>query len=278
MGPTSGLTISLGDSETATWNTIVTGDFGYSTGDAADVVTFDSLAETVWPLWNETRTAATFTIMEPATGADRIWFNWITDDSTFTETASSVLLVDRTTPPLRDFAWTEWIDQNGRRVRVQPTPQPTWNSHSDRYTLPPRPSKIVELKQKIRRARKRRKARKRGKELLQSICSLEQWREYRRYGSIREVGELAIYEVGAGWQGHVYELGFDGEPKRKLCLGMDASSYEGAPWVPEDRIAAILMALRADEAGTVAKAGVHNWSEHERERVKVRRGHKRQVA
>lgn len=266
MGPTSGLTISFGDSGTSTWNTIVTGDYGYATGDSPTAsVTFDSLADTVWPIWrDETRSAANFTtrITEPTMTGDRIWFNWVTNGyPTSHESATAIRL--------RDFAWTEWIDANGSRVRVQPAP--LVQAHN--YAPPARPSKIVE----IRARRKRRKARKRGKELLQSICSLEQWRDYCLYGAVREIGERAIYEVGAGWSGHVYELGFDGQPKRKLCLGM-GTGHTGHPWVAEDRIAAILMSFRADEAGTVAKAGVHRWADHERERVKARRGHKRRVA
>ena len=260
MAAGSGLTVSLDDS-TGGWNTIVStwNDPGTtSTGD----ITFKSLQEIVWPIWSsQTRTAASFTMTGNGAG-DSIWTRWI-EAPNVTDTIT-----------LGDSAWRFWIDEPNITIH----PQVGAASLAPVQFAPtPRPTKVEELKTKLLRVRKRRPALVRGKALLRSIVSEEQWKDYLIYGSIREVGERAIYEIGVGWMGHVYELGLDGEPIRKLCIQMGTGNT-ACPWVAEDRIAAILLALRADEAGTVATAGVHGWMKNERERVKARRGHKRRVA
>ncbi len=238
-----------------------------------------SVSDTVWPIWNETRanfnlgdeawriwneaTSATAISLRDTTYRDGVWFSWLDNG---TATASP-------TTTLANFVWTEWIDENGRRIRpaVQ-QPQPPVQ-----YAPPPPPNPFTVLKKKLIRRRVVRTAKKKGRALLRSICSDEQWKDYLRYGSVREIGERAIYEVGAGWSGHIYEIDFKDEPLRKLCVHM-AIGQAGKHWIDEDRIAAVLLALRHDEAVTVAKACTHHFSEEQKRRVKARRGHKRKVA
>ena len=71
MVATSGLTLSTGDSTTGTWNTIITTWDSGTTG----TVTFDSLAETVSPIWNsQTMTASNFTATNSV-----VWPHWINE-------------------------------------------------------------------------------------------------------------------------------------------------------------------------------------------------------
>ena len=174
--------------------------------------------------------------------------------------------------------WTQWIDENGQRVR----PPRVVQQPPIQYTSPAPPNPFEVLKRKIQKRRVVRSAKKKGRALLRSICSDEQWKDYLRYGSIREIGERAIYEVGAGWSGHIFEIGFDDAPLRKLCVHMGDNYYAqragGHHWIAEDQVAAVLLALRFDEFATVAKAGVHTFGEAEKNRVRSRRGHKRAVA
>lgn len=165
--------------------------------------------------------------------------------------------------------WPHWINE----IWMGPPHADLPPVESVRVTFQ-RPSPVAGLKQKILRIRKRRTAQKRGRALLRSIVSDDQWRDYLRWGAIREIGGRAMYEVGCGWMGHVYELGFDGEPQRKLCLQM-GTGHTVHKWTKEDRVAAVLLALRNDEHGTIAKAGVHRWEEQEQHRVRARRGHLR---
>lgn len=242
-----------------------------------------SLGDTVWPVWNEERTATTgtfiwrnwvdelsytngVTITPSSEYRDTVWVNWI-DNGTGT-------VIEAPTITLGNTVWPLWIDENGRRVRARP-PAGNVIVHPDpRYEPAPQPNRFQVLKEKIVSRRKTRKAKKRGRALLRSIVSDEQWKDYLRYGSIREVGEHAIYEIGTGWSGHIFKIGLDGEPQLKLCVHMAMGQY-GKRWIVEDRIAAVLLALRHDEAATVAGANVHHFSVEEKRRVKARRGHKR---
>lgn len=269
MAAYSGLTISVGD-ETYGWNDVVT----MTTSNTATTtgVTFESLRDIVWPIWNQdrTETAASFTVTDNSTMAtgDSIWTRWVQ-----TPNVTDTIRIGET-------AWRHWMDEPNVTVR-RPIPVQYGRADPAPIQYAPRPTpaeaKSAELKRKLLRVRKRRPALVRGKALLRSIVSEEQWKDYLAFGSIREAGELAIYELGAGWSGHIYEIGLDGEPTRKLCVHMGIGNG-GTPWVAEDRIAAVLLALRADEAGTVAKACLHRWEKNEIERVKRRRGHKRRVA
>ncbi len=268
MAAYSGLTISVGD-QTYGWDDVVTWNTSTTPSSTASL-TFESLQEIVWPIWNsQTQTAANFTVTDNGTvTGDSIWTRWI----------STPNVTDTIT--LRDSAWRFWIDGPNTTFR-QPIPVQYGRVEPAPIQYAPRPTpaeaKAAELKRKLLRVRKRRPALVRGKALLRSIVSEEQWKDYLAFGSIREAGELAIYELGAGWSGHIYEIGLDGEPTRKLCVHMGIGDGL-TPWVAEDRIAAVLLALRADEAGTVKKACTHRWENHEKERVKARRGHKRRVA
>lgn len=236
----NGFTITYGNSTTGFVTPIVEWyDYGDTTSATATSFT---LRDTVWPIWNGTRTSNTITI-EPTP-----------------------------TITLGDIVWETWIDENGRRL---PRPrQVRVPANQSVYTPPPPPNPFQVLKQKIKKQRRVRTAKKKGRALLRSICSDEQWKDYLRYGAIREICERAIYEVGAEWSGHIYKIGLDGEPQLKLCVHMGVGQA-GKRWVAEDRIAAVLLALRYDEAVTIAKAGVHHFSDEDKRRVKARRGHKR---
>lgn len=193
-----------------------------------------------------TATTATNMVTRSDTVAtdNAVWPMWVEGLSN-TGTATTGTLV-----------WLNWVEDTSGRYPITSTTT-VWREPN-------------QAKGRIIQTRKLRRCQKRGRELLRSIVSPEQWKEYRQYQSIREVGALAIYEVGCGWMGHVYQIGFNGEPERKLCLQMGARMNE---FGNEDRIAAIILALRENEAATVARAGVHHWGEHERERIKARRGH-----
>lgn len=235
-----------------------TASIGSTTGGWADVVTYcpDTTAtasftvrDSIWTHWTTASNTITITGSHTASG---IWRSWI--DSTSTA---------GTTIHIRDNIWTEWVGNQAGPTNV--------------VHAPPQRTKIQLLKEKIVRVRKGRRVKERGLDLLRSIVTAEQWRDFRRYGSVREAGEHAVYEVGCGWIGHVYELDFQGNPLRKLCLQMGVGQA-GKTFTKGDRIAAVLLALRHDEAGTVSMAGKHGWLPHEKERVKARRGHLAVVA
>ena len=256
----NGFTLTYSNSETTGGWTPIVEQYDYG-GTTSATATWTSLGNTVWPIWNEMRGSNTNTITIEPTYRDSVWRTWI-DDGTATASQSITL---------GDVVWTQWIDENGRRIRpplvVQQPPPIQYNSPA-----PPNPFQV--LKKKIKKQRRVRTAKKKGRALLRSICSDEQWKDYLRYGAIREVCERAIYEVGAEWSGHIYKIGFDGEPQLKLCVHMGVGQA-GKRWVAEDRIAAVLLALRYDETVTIAKAGVHHFSDEDKRRVKARRGHKR---
>lgn len=220
-----------------------------------------------------------------ATGTTAVWRTWV-DDALTPKTTDATTGISATNFTLRDtdIIWSRWANQvitspasatfrivdggSSSNVDVQCLPEDSEERRKRAH--------LAAAKSRLIRTRKRRRTRENGRELLRRLVSAEQWRDFLRYKSIREIGEFAVYEIGCGWIGHVYEIGFDGQPKRKLCLQTGPGNSDG--WCPEDRIVAILMALRTDEAGTVAKAGVHGWHTHERERVAARRGHLVRVA
>ena len=263
-GTWEGLTLSTG-SATAGWNNVIT--YCPDTTPTASGVTFATLRDSIWSHWltasNTIAVTENGNFTATAHGlANGIWSSWLNDSTT------------GATLNIGDGIWREWVD-NPRHTPARTIPvQLTGNGAGPTNIVhaPPQKTKIQLLKEKIVRVRKVRKVKARGLNLLQSIVTPEQWRDFRRYGSVRETGEFAVYEVGCGWIGHVYELDFQGNPLRKLCLQMGVGQA-GKQFTKGDRIAAVLLALRDDEAGTVSMAGKHKWKEHEKERVKARRGH-----
>jgi len=254
----NGLTYTTGE---PSWSTATLRDTVWPLWQETRTATFTSLGDRVWGLWTGDSTASTSITLNNSTYSDGVWNSWIDNSTT------------GTTITLRDVVWDQWIDENGRRIRLPArVAEPAIN-----YAPPPPPNPFHVLKHKLQRRRIVRSAKKKGRALLRSICSDEQWKDYLRYGSIREIGERAIYEVGAGWTGHIYEIDFKDVPLRKLCVHM-AIGRAGKHWIDEDRIAAVLLALRYDEVGTVAEACTHHFSEEQKRRVQARRGHKRRVA
>lgn len=264
MGPTGdwgyGYTASCGD-QTTGWRDVVSYE-----PPALTSSNVTSTADTIWREWNSTATitlndvTATNVTATDLTIRDGIWRSWLNDS-----TANITFRIS-------DGIWQSWNDN------VIHTPVRRPRRTDPQIVVAPAPpidpivEQLARLKQKLRTAGQRRAAKERGLELLRSLVTEEQWQEFRRYGSIRERGRYAVYEIGCGWSGHVYELSFDGEPLRKLCVQMGIGKG-GHQWTKGDRIAAVLLALRHDEQGLVKMAGEHRWGKHERERVRARRGH-----
>lgn len=261
-GTWEGFTASTG-STTGGWADVVT--YCPDTTAAVSGVTFETLRDTIWTHWTTASDTVVVTGNFIATAhglASGIWRSWIDGASTA-----------GTTLHIRDDIWTEWVENSDHtRVPLQSERVENQAGPTNVVYAPPRKTKIEVLKEKIVRVRKGRKVKERGLDILRSIVTAEQWSDFRRYGSVREVGEHAVYEVGCGWIGHVYELDFQGNPLRKLCLQMGVGQA-GKSFTKGDRIAAVLLALRHDEADTVSMAGKHGWLPHEKERVKARRGH-----
>jgi hypothetical protein len=109
----------------------------------------------------------------------------------------------------------------------------------------------------------------RAEALLRAIISKEQWEDFRRYGSVRIKGASgAMYEIGSGrggWSGMVYKLDEHGEPIAKLCV------HPSWRFPDADRIAALILAISADEEKVLRMANPNAFHEHEKERVKQRR-------
>jgi len=136
------------------------------------------------------------------------------------------------------------------------------------------PSQERLLRDRLERRRVDRVVEARARSLLRRILTDEEWLDYERHGSVRIVGRLGAYEVGGGsgfgepgrgWQGMIYRLDAAGEPAEKLCC------HPPLEYPLEDRIAAVVLALRTNEEGVLRKANRHAWKPHERERVRLRR-------
>ena len=201
-------------------------------------------ANAVWNTWTTT-TASNVTSGTFST--DAIWHSWTDGTGTSTDDITAT----------NDGIWRIWVDG------VEQAPV-AWGS----------PNPLRALKERLQRRRKQRGIRESANRLLQSILTDDEWQEWRRYESVRIVGsEGGVYEVGVGWGGMLFKIGIDGEPEKKLCCH-PPSSYPTA-----DRVATMILALRADEAEVIRKANVHHFSDNEKLRVKARRAHRlRRVA
>lgn len=196
-------------------------------------------ANAVWGTW----TTAASNVTSGTINTDAIWNSWTVDTADIT--ASNVAA---------NGLWRIWVDGAEQ-------PQPAVWSNS--------PNPLHALKEKLQRRRKQRGIRESANRLLQLILTDEEWQEWRRYESVRIVGSGGgVYEVGVGWEGMLFKIGIDGEPEKKLCC------HPSTRYPTADRVATMILALRADEVGVIRKANVHPFSDNEKLRVKARRAHR----
>jgi hypothetical protein len=179
--------------------------------------------------------------------------------------------------------YTTWVDeaystpsatQENYRIR-NVIPRETPAEREARIERQKKVRKERELRARLRKMAERRAKKeieRRAKELLESILTPEELEGYRKHGSVRIRGQHGIYDVGSGWSGMIFMLDHDGEPKYKLCC------HPSFNYPTADRIAAVVLALKADEEGVLARANRHMFSEMDRRRVKAWRGHRRKYA
>lgn len=181
-----------------------------------------------------------------------VWRSWV-NDATGCDNSSNTINVDGHTHRFEGGIYRpESAEEKAKRVARQ-------------------------TRERLKRQRLEVRAAVRAASLLKSILTAQQWNDWLRFGSVRIVGKKGIYDVGAGkgwgeagrgWQGMIYRLDHNGEPQEKLCCH-PPSSYPD-----EDRVAAVVLALRADEDDVLRKANSHAWGDHEKERVRLRRAHR----
>ncbi len=102
--------------------------------------------------------------------------------------------------------------------------------------------------------------------LLKSLLTEPEWLEYKEHDSILVLGsDDILYEVGySGWQGMIYAIGPDGSIAQKLCC------HPPHDYPRDDRVAAVMLALRSDAAGVVQKANSYPLCDDEKNMVRRR--------
>jgi len=177
-----------------------------------------------------------------------VWDSWVTTGNTVTTNSDITIVTDGTVEsPYQTTIWKTWSEsaEDSKKAREQ------------------------RRKDEIKRKREAEKKRKRAEALLKSILTIEEWDDYRLYDSVRVRGQKGIYDIGMGWQGMIYRLDHQGEPMDKLCC------HPPGQYPAADRIAAVVLALRADESAVLKEANVHSFYGDEKRRVKARRAHRR---
>lgn len=181
------------------------------------------------------------------------WSTWTTDVN-----------VDRAST-----AWSNWTCEtnstatDGRWIPAEPPDEETrlrWERDAaaarvkaDRLAREQRRDRIV--------------ARRKARRLLRSVLSQGQWSDWVRYRSVRvEASGGGTIEVGA--EPHkLYVIDANGRPVKKLCV------IAPMEYCDEDRMVALLLALRVDEAGTLKLGNPNTFQTGEKERVVARQAH-----
>ena len=223
------------------------------------------------PVYDSFTTINTSTTTATTGTGDGVWTAW-NDTTSSSNWATGIWPTDATTFGTRTF------DANNVTYRYGPAPAPLTQQELDERLERLRVEVIardgVNLKLRLRHARERRRIRANASGLLRTLLTADQWKEYRRFGSVRVAGKDHVYEVGGGrgWEGMIYKLDFQGVPVAKLCC------HPSHDYPTEDRVAAVVLALRSDEDAVIREANVHQFREHEKERVKLRRAFRSRAA
>ena len=176
-----------------------------------------------------------------STTTDGVWISWVNDA---TNTGSS-WVTDSTTTSSPWITWTiQAVDLAASRARA--------------------------TKLRLEKERKARQPREKARTLLRSLLTEEEWQSWREHNSVRLLGsEGGLYEIGCGWAGMLYKLDpATSEPLAKLCC------HPPSHFPVEDRVATLVLALRADENDVLHRANVHHFSDEEKRRVRARRAHR----
>lgn len=216
-------------------------------------------ASAIWPAWTSAAaTDCTYTITTTTAGT---WRHWVADCGTSTNTITNVRI------------WQGWVEDttiNETSYVIQPTYALPKLETPEQVAARERRAHQQRTKMRLLEGRRREPARQKSLSLLERVLSPEKWLEYRRHGSVRVTGSVGgVYQVGVGYSDKVYQLDRDMRPVKKLCVGPGHGHY------PEgDHVAAVVLALVADELGVLARANVHQMDENEVRRVVARRERK----
>lgn len=182
--------------------------------------------------------------------------------------------------------WSDWVSQTNS-VTTGDVVWPLWTSTAattsngiapTRYIAPSQPKPAtrgrIVSRHEFAFAQERRRASEKGLDLLRFLLSPAELRELRGLGSVRVLGSHGgLYEFGLSDPRTCYQVNEAGLAILKLGICQTGTMY-----CPEDRIAAAILAFRADERKALGTAVRHTFFEREPERVQKRRIFRGRVA
>jgi hypothetical protein len=239
---------------------------------------FNSGGSTTSAIWNEWTITGTNTTTATSTGSG-IWQGW--NQPTYTTSTATVIWRMWTTTATGisnyvDQSWRAWnttgaggvVGVGGyvnQRILDTRTPEQI-AAEKKRAAKLQKEYNERERKARIQRRQKSLRIRRTAEAMLLSLLTDEQAREWKRRKAIRHVGRAGIFEINPAFGGELYLLDHAGKAKDKFCV------HASRAFPMEDRAAALLLALRADEDVVLQRANRNGWiDDHEKRRLELGR-------